>query len=368
MAGAAVTDVRVAFISSHAQLGGSESYLEKLVDRLGPGWVHRVVCLQEGEFVDRLRSHGTKVDVIATGAGPASIFSSSRRLKALLASDPPDVVHANGVKAALVAAAAGIRSLVWVKHDFSWDGWLGRAIARRCALVVGVSAAVLEDVHGSAQTVVVHNGLDPVAVDRAAARRSMGELAGDRPVVVLVGRLHPVKGHLDLLDAAPHVLAAVPDAGFVFLGGDDPNTPGHAAAVRERVAERGLNDHVVFAGHRADAPTLMAGADVGVISSVRVDRRQGREGFPLVGLELMAAGTPVVAYRQGGVPELLGDCGELVAPGDVEALGNAIARLLADDDARRRLSECGTERVARHFTFDAVVDAMRSHYSQVAGR
>ena len=54
----------------------------------------------------------------------------------------------------------------------------------------------------------------------------------------------------------------------------------------------------------------------------------GREGFPYVGLEAMAVGTPVVGYEHGGLPEMLGDCGLLVSPGDRNALGEAILHLL----------------------------------------
>src|SRR5205814_5873889 len=114
----------------------------------------------------------------------------------------PAVVHANGVKAALVAVAAALGTrvpVVWVKHDFSWDGWLSRAVAWRCALVVGVSRAVLAAVP-SHRARPVPTGIDVPDVDRDAARRRLAELLqGEGPFLMLVGRLHPVKGHAELL-------------------------------------------------------------------------------------------------------------------------------------------------------------------------
>ena len=90
------------------------------------------------------------------------------------------------------------------------------------------------------------------------------------------------------------------------------------------------------------------------------------EGFPYVGLEALAAGTPVVGYANGGLPELVGPCGRLVRPGDRKALAEAIVSLLEDESLRRQLGGCGRERVAREFAFDRWVEAMRSAYRRAA--
>jgi colanic acid/amylovoran biosynthesis glycosyltransferase len=81
----------------------------------------------------------------------------------------------------------------------------------------------------------------------------------------------------------------------------------------------------------------------------------------------MAAGTPVVGYSHGGVPELVGPCGALVAPGDRDALAEEIARLLGDDRVRDDLAACGRERVAREFSLERMVEAMKDRYRRAAG-
>ena len=68
----------------------------------------------------------------------------------------------------------------------------------------------------------------------------------------------------------------------------------------------------------------------------------GREGFPYVGLEAMAVGTPVVGYAHGGLPEMLGECGLLVPPGDRAALRHAILDVLENEAERDRLAGCGS--------------------------
>jgi glycosyltransferase involved in cell wall biosynthesis len=136
--------------------------------------------------------------------------------------------------------------------------------------------------------------------------------------------------------------------------------------LRRRVAAAGLDDAVAFAGRREDAVELMAGSDVVAVPTVPDERNMGREGFGFVGVEAMAVGTPVVGYADGALPEVLGDCARLVAPGDTRALGDAIAELLADEAVRRRMGDCGRARARERFTADRMVDAMRDAYRDAA--
>jgi len=361
--------VPVTFVISHALSGGSERYLELLLDHLDPGWVHGVVSLQDGPFVARLRASGFEVHVVETGAR-LSMLGSALRLRRLLARHPPAVIHANGVKAALVAALARPAApVVWVKHDFSWDGALAALVARRCARVVGVSEAVTESFHGRLRerVRVVHNGIPPIERERPMGRDAVEALMGPGgPVVILVGRIHPAKGQIELVEAAPRILERRPDARFLLLGGEDPYQPGYARRVRDRIAQLGLTPAVFTRPHHPDAPGVMAGCDVAVMPSVPDERGMGREGFGLVGLEAMRVDTPVVGYDGGALPEVLGDCAVLVPEGDRAALAHAIADLLGDPERRDRLAACGRTLAGERFTIDSTVAGMRECYAEVA--
>jgi glycosyltransferase involved in cell wall biosynthesis len=153
--------------------------------------------------------------------------------------------------------------------------------------------------------------------------------------VVAVGRLHPQKGYDVLLEAAGRWaadarLAAPP---LVVIAGDGPL----AEALQRRIVERRLP--VVLLGRRDDVADLLAAADVCVLPS----RWEARS---LTAQEALRTGTPLVAARAGGLPELLGDAADLVPVGDAAALAEAVVRVLTDAGHARALAEAGRRRAA----------------------
>jgi glycosyltransferase involved in cell wall biosynthesis len=187
----------------------------------------------------------------------------------------------------------------------------------------------------------VPNGVRPrgPGPGRAATRAALG-LAPDAPVVLTVGRLTVMKGQRHLVDAVPDLAAAFPGLRVVIIG------QGHLhAALTRQAADLGVGEVVRLPGHRTDARMLLDAADVFVLPS-----RQ--EAMPLVLLEAMDAGLPVVATRVFGSAEIVvdGETGLLVAPRDPQALGEAIARLLADPALRSRYAHAGHRRYLQAFT------------------
>jgi glycosyltransferase involved in cell wall biosynthesis len=370
----ALEPVPVTFVSSHAETGGSEHYLELLLGSLDPGWVGGVVALADGPLVGRLRALGLSVQVIETPAR-LGVLPAALKLRRVLLRQRPAVVHANGVKAALVTVLATPRTgvpVVWVKHDYSWDGWLARGVARRSRQVVAVSEAVTATFQGRLRrrVRVVPNGIPSYSVDRAAGRARLAQLLGQgphAPAALLVGRLHRAKGQLELVEAVPKVLELRPDTRFGLLGGEDPYHRDYAVLVRRRTAELGLDHAVSVLGHSDEPLSLIAGADLVVVPSVPDERGAGREGCPFALLEAMAVGTPVVGYASGGIPEALGACGELVEEGDRAGLAAAIVRVLNDADLRAARAACGQERVRERHRLDAMVEAMKERYRAAAG-
>jgi glycosyltransferase involved in cell wall biosynthesis len=366
--------IPITFVSPFAQPAGSERYLGLVLDGLPRDWIKDVVFLQDGPFVEDVRRRGHRVTVLPTSARPPGLVRSAWRLRRLIVRDRPTLVHANGIKAALVAGLATIGTgvgLVWVKHDLSFDRSLARLVAFRCRLVIGVSAAATRVFGGRLRRKVriVPNGLPPINADRDRGKAVVVEAlgVGSEPVVALVGRLYSMKGQHELVEIVPALLERLPGLRVALVGAADPTVPEYADALRRRVDELGISEAVTFLGHVEDAALFVAGSDLLAVPSVPAERGN-TESFSLAALEAMAVGTPVVAYAEGGLPEVLGECALLVPTGDRAGLREAIVDVLEDESVRERLSSCGRERAASQFSLERMISSLVACYRDASSR
>jgi glycosyltransferase involved in cell wall biosynthesis len=127
--------------------------------------------------------------------------------------------------------------------------------------------------------------------------------------------------------------------------------------LRQLTIDLGLSQKVIFTGHRDDVHRVLSALDLLVHCS-------HAEPFGRVLIEAMAAGRPVVAFADGGVPEIVvhGTTGLLVPPGDEQALAEAMIELLADRDRSLRLGDEGRRRVELHFTAQQTARAIEAIY------
>jgi glycosyltransferase involved in cell wall biosynthesis len=256
--------------------------------------------------------------------------------------------------------APGYYPLVW-----RWAFRRARAVlavsepSRRTLLPLGVPEA---------KTHILHNGVD---LERfrpdldGASFRAGSAIAPDVPMILLPGRLRPHKGQADLLRAA----AELRDRGIVvtvvFVGRDDPaGAPGSSGPFRpqlERLCEElELTGQVLFLEHRSDMPEVLAAADVVTIPS-------HDDPLPLVVLEAMACGKPVVATRSGGIPEVVTHewTGLLVPPGAPAALADEIQRLLSDEALRERLVRAARQHIEQNFSQESMARQAARHYERI---
>lgn len=184
------------------------------------------------------------------------------------------------------------------------------------------------------------------------------------PTVLFIAWLQKEKGVLELVEAAPRVLRSVPEASFVIAGRGLPGGES-AESIGALARHLGVERSFVFPGwvegHAKEA--LLREADLFVLPS-------HFEGLPVGLLEAMACGIPVIATRVGGIPDVIthGANGLLVEPGKPEALGNAIAALLADDELRARLREAAYRDVRRCFSTQAVLGDLEALYRNLGVR
>jgi glycosyltransferase involved in cell wall biosynthesis len=238
---------------------------------------------------------------------------------------------------------------------------LDNATARLCSRIVVVSEetkrAFERQGYPGRSMEVVYNGVELPPPPRDGDLRRELRIPTDVPVVAEVARLAEVKGQRVLIDA----LARLDGACAVLIGDDLEQRGAFRAELARHAERRGVADRVVFAGYRPNAAALAGEADVFVLPS-------SAEGLPVVLLEAMAHGRPVVATRVGGTPELVtdGETGLLVSPGDVEALASALEGLLRDPERRRRLGDAGRRRVEKHFSAEAMTRRLLEIYQEVA--
>lgn len=146
------------------------------------------------------------------------------------------------------------------------------------------------------------------------------------PVVVVIGRVTPIKGQLYFLKAFAKVLRSVSFVKAWIVGGVSPGKEHYMEELQGWVRRLGLKDSVSFLGNRRDIPELLVQSDLLVMPSI------AQEAFGRVIVEAQASGVPVIATKVGGVVEVIDDqkTGLLVYPRDVEGLAEAMIRLLED--------------------------------------
>jgi glycosyltransferase involved in cell wall biosynthesis len=347
----------VTFVASHSELGGQESYMLRVLQRLPPDSIRGVVALHDGPALPRLAALGHRTWLVPTPAR-LGILPAVVKLRRILQVGDAELIHADGGKAALCCALAATGTpIVWMKHDTSFDGRLARAIGARCAAIAGVSRTVTAT-FTRANVHVVPNGVPAYDIDRAQARRKLLALIGapdDAEVVLQVGRVVPGKGQLDTVAAVARLDR--PKLRVAIVGAPDRHARHYVDELRARA---GAN--VVLLGYREDAPRLMAGADLVVMpSQPKHGVYGGGEGFGLVAAEAMAVGTPVLAYDVPALPDTLGGAGALVPTGDVDAYARALDELLDDPARRARMAEAGRARAAA-FSLDTAVELLRDVY------
>ncbi|MGC5166846.1 glycosyltransferase family 4 protein [Luteimicrobium sp. DT211] len=383
--------LRVVVLDHTAELGGGELALARLCAALDPAAVRvRVIVFSDGPLVGRLRAQGTAVEVVRLGDGVRArsrealgtwgsvraawaavpfVLRLARRLRALR----PDLVHTQSLKAdVLGSAAAGLARtpVVWHVHDRIADDYLPprvarifRWLARHVPRVVVANSEATAATLGRPDVVVAYPGFAP---EQALPDGARDRVDPSPPVVGLVGRISPTKGQLELVRAAPTVLAAHPGIRFRLVGAPLFGGEAYAARVDGEIERLGLGDAVRVTGHVDDVTAVLDGLTVLVHAS------PVPEPFGQVVVEGMVRGVPVVATDAGGVPEILrgdrGPLGVLVPPGDSDALAAAIVDVL-DDPAGSHLRAQDAYRLAtRRFDVGTTADVVTATWRRVADR
>jgi glycosyltransferase involved in cell wall biosynthesis len=357
-----VTKPRLLFVCSELLVGGAQRQWSVLIPALRARFdVSLLTLVGEGRFFGELREAGVAVDC-AHMRRRADLRGWRHALRH--ADRKPDLIVTQSINADIVGSVIASRAHaahVSTAHFNVGPGaprsryraLLGRLVAPRVDRVIAVSEAQLPRLrrlgYRSEAIRIVANGVEAPLVVRPAheVREALG-IGPSEFLALLVATLRPEKRAELFVAAVRRAHVADPRVRGVLAGG---------GSELERVRACAGSDGVVqVLGARADVPDLMGAADAVCLAS-------DAEGVPMVILEAMALGRPVVATDVGGVSEAVesGETGLLVPTNDEAALAAAFLQLVADPGLRRRLGEKGRQRYRECFGIDRMVE----EYAQV---
>ncbi len=362
----------VVHILSSFQVGGQERVAYDLaISQLRAGWRVTAVSLEpppDGPLADEFRAAGIGVARVARsrrGVDPVLILRLARWLRR----HDAELVHTHNRMALIYGAPAGRLAgarMVHTKHGKNPKGGTRLAagkLAARCVdafvAVSPVTATVARERNevDERRLMVIQNGVElgrfhPDASARARVRRELG-IAADAWVVGTVGRVAAEKNQALLVRAMAPLVG--PDVRLI-IAGDGPLM----AQLSALVDTLGVAGFVHLLGVRRDVPEILNALDVFALSS-------DTEGLPLVVLEAMATGLPVVSTSVGGIPAVLddGQTGFLVPARDEAALRDRVAALTADPAGSRACGDGARSAAITRYSADRMQRAYLELYARV---
>jgi glycosyltransferase involved in cell wall biosynthesis len=333
--------VAIQVISTGGFYGAERTLLELATYLRDQGWDSRVVAV-EGDGAAELIRYAADQGIPGEAyvpTGRLGLMPMLRELGAMLARESRAIVHSHGYKLDLVLAMLGVpRRLGCIATCHSWYRettklraleYLDKRAVRRFDHVAAVSEEIYRDLRASGipsdRVSKINNGISVPMFDPQTREtiRSEWKLAPDEKLIVQIGRLAKSKRNAALLKALAALSGEV--KAKVALVGNGEEREGLAALAHSI----GVQDRVIFGGYRRDAAAIMAAADVLAITS-------NKEGLPIVLLEAMAVGCPIIATAVGAIPEVLnGDSAWIVPVDDDVALVRALRAALGEQSLAR---------------------------------
>lgn len=382
--------MKILSVNNTADIYGASRCMERVFGRFAQdGHEVHAVLPERGPLAGLLEARGVKVHIhrrlaiIDRGQfrSPFGILRfalsfpvSVLWLVALILRLRIDLIHTNTIVMPSPALAAFLtsRNHIWhVRELLGEFGWLfnpyqyyihllsSAIVAISCCTRDQFSPRLREKVH------VIYDGLDETsAMADPVHIREFRELFTSKAMLVgVVGRIKwHRKGQEVLVRAADLLRNHHPHAHYVVVGSASPGNEQHEVRLRDLISASGLDDSVTLTGDTLDPASVFAALDIVVVPSIQP------EPFGCVVIEAMAAGTPVIGSRCGGIAEQIvdGESGILFCPGDAEDLAEALHLMLTDPELRGRAAVEGRRRVRNKFPLESTYRTMAALFDDVA--
>lgn len=387
--------MKILFYSHTGEVSGAENILLLMLKKLNRARFTPVaVCPEAGGLAEKMRELKIPCKTVQTLEARftwridlllkylKSFFRTIRHLRREVLDAQPELIHANSIRAGLVATSATIGTEIPVfwhlqdelkTHPISTAIRLFVAFSKRTRLI-SASHATAKSFYGrwlkligkNVPLRIVHNaielekfGFDPK--NRTKIRREF-DLTDNEYVLGIVGQITPRKGQLELVRIFAETLCKSPSSTLLIVGQPMFNQDHeYLTEIKETIELLGLKKRVKLLGLRSDVPAIMQALDVLVVNSKS-------EALVVVAIEAMACGTPVIATDAGGTREMIGHRhnGFVVPFGDGEKLKDSIIELSQNADLRREFGERGKEFVAEKLNAEKFINDLEDFFCRFA--
>lgn len=347
------------------RVGGVETGTVDFAKYLREKGHHAVVVSNGGVLVQELAIAGvTHYTLPVHKKSLRSILSCIKSLRDIILTEKIDIVHARSRVPAWIAFFACRKTpaeFLTTCHGY-YSKHLFSAVMGYSKLIIVPSQVIgrhmVDDFKVPAQNIrCIPRSVDLQRFNTLREEKSKNA----QPVISIVGRITPLKGHIYFLRAMAQVLRKMPQAKVWVIGDAPPGKETYREELQVLVRRLGLSDCVEFLGTRQDVPQLLAKTDLLVMSSIVP------EAFGRVILEAQAVGVPVVATSVGGVVEIIDHekTGLLVLPKDSEAIAQACLRILTDKKFARQLVVQARQKLESKFTLRHMADSTIEVYQEL---
>lgn len=359
--------MKILLITTHLKFGGITSYIISLAKGLSKKGHKVFVASSGGYFVKKLKTdniaHITIPISTKSELSPKVLFSSIRLLN-FARRESIDVIHAQTRVTQVLAFL--VSKILRIPYITTCHGFFKKRIGRRLfgawgRKTVAISEAVREHLVNDfrvkkSDIELIYNGIELKKFknysesEKEAIKRELNLKQG--PIIGVIARVSPVKGHKYLIEAMRKVIEKVSDARLLIIG--DGPAKDEVVSLVERLK---IKENIYFFGSVLDAAKFLSIMDVFVMPSLQ-------EGLGLSAIEALAMKKAVVASDVGGVYTIIKNnaTGVLVPPRDSEVLAKAIVDLLGDEQLRVRLGSQGRKLVEDKFSLDMMIEKIERLY------
>ncbi len=381
--------MRILYVNHTGNVSGAERVLLDMLKGLDRNrYEPLLLCPSEGRLRTEVRALGVACRPLpAVGArfslrpdrllrAVASMCKAIIALRGQISEVKPDLVHANTIRSGILATVATLGTgapVVWHVHDILPDHPLSAAIRLFARFsgrthIVAASHATAQafcgalDFQGRART--IHNGIDlekfPLKVSGASAFRERFGIPQSDFLVCVVGQICERKGLRELIDAFQRICKSAPQMHLAIVGTVVfKHEERYFQALREMAERSSCAERIHFTGELSNVSEVLQGSDLLVLNS-------WQEPFGLVLVEAMSSGTPVLATRVGGIPEIVTNQvnGWLVEKGDSVGLASKLLNLSLDRSILFRVAHVAHQTTCPQFSLQRFHDNLGRLYSE----